>query len=430
MNLLIVGAGYVGLTTSVCLANRGNIVVCIDNNKEKIRKLNSGKSVIHEKGIQELLEKALKNNTIKFSNNIESISDDINAIFICVGTPEKENGDVELKYVYEAVKEILNKINKDNILVIKSTVPVGECENIEKFIKNNINRNINIEVVSNPEFLSQGRAVEDTLKEQRIIIGAENEDTIKIMNKIYEKFPQEKLITTRKNAEMIKYASNSFLALKISYINSIANLCEILGADIECVAKGIGLDKRIGNSFLKAGVGYGGSCFPKDTKALANLAIKNGVALKLIEDTIEINDNQNFILFEKAKKIIPSFHEVNVAILGLTFKPETDDLREAPALKNLQKLIKEGANISVYDPVANNKCKDIFPNIKYNSRIEDTIENAEACFIFTEWEDIKKFDEYKFIKLMKRPLIFDGRNCYDLEKMKKMNIEYYSIGRR
>lgn len=430
MNLLIIGAGYVGLTTGVCLANKGNNVVCIDKNIEKIKKLNAGESVIHEKGIQDLLQIALKNNTIKFSNNIASIPDDINAIFICVGTPEKENGDVELKYVYEAVKEILNKINKDNILVIKSTVPVGECENIENFIKNNINRNINIEVVSNPEFLSQGRAVEDTLEEQRIIIGAENENAIRIMRRIYDNFSQEKLITTRKNAEMIKYASNSFLALKLSYINSIANLCEIVDADIEVVSKGIGLDRRIGNNFLKAGVGYGGSCFPKDTKALVNMAKKNGINLKLIEDTIEINENQNFILFEKAKKIIPSFHGMNVAILGLTFKPETDDLRESPAIKNLQKLIIEEANIRVYDPVANNKCKDAFPNVKYNSTIEDTIENAEICFIFTEWEDIKKFDEYKFIKLMKRPLIFDGRNCYELEKMRKLNIEYYSIGRR
>lgn len=430
MELLVVGAGYVGLVTSVCLAENGSNVICIDNNKKKISKLNLGKSIIYEKGLKELLIKNLKNKRLKFFDHIEEIFKDINAIFICVGTPEKTNGDAELKYVYEAVYEIISKIKRDCIIVVKSTVPVGECDKIEKFIANNLKTDINVEVVSNLEFLSQGRAIQDALEEQRIIIGAKSEHSINIMKEIYKNFKQEKMITTRKNAEMIKYASNSFLALKISYINSIADLCENIGADIQDVSRGMGMDKRIGNSFLNAGIGYGGSCFPKDTKALLNLAKKSRVELNLINNTIKINEEHNIILIKKAKKIIKSFKGVKVAILGLTFKPNTDDLRESPALKNIKELALEGANIAAYDPVGIPMCKTTFPNIKYCLNIEDTIKDAEICFIFTEWENIRNFNKYKYVELMKRPLVFDGRNCYDIEEMKNEKIEYYSIGRR
>jgi len=430
MNLLVYGAGYVGLTTSISLAEKGNTVVCIDKDKNKIKNLNLGNISIYEKGMTELLGKNLKNGSIKFNFYIENIGKSIDAIFVCVGTPEKSNGDAEVKYVYEVIDDIISKIDKDIIIIIKSTVPIGECDRIEKYIRINLKKEVKIEIVSNPEFLSQGRALKDALEKQRIVIGAESKNSIKVMNKIYKNFEQEKLVTTRVNSEMIKYASNSFLALKISYINEIANLCEKVGANIQQVSKGMGLDERIGNNFLNAGIGYGGSCFPKDTKAFVYLAKKNNYRLKLIEDTIKINEEQNMILIEKAKSILNLFTGLKVAVLGLTFKPNTDDVREAPSIKNIRKLLEYGAYIDAYDPKGIEMCKKIIPNIKYSENIEECINQADLCFIFSEWEEIKKIDTKLFALKMKRPLVFDGRNCYSLEEMKKNKIEYYSIGRK
>lgn len=430
MNLVIFGAGYVGLTTGVCLAERGNNVICIDNNPEKIKKLKLGDPLIYEEGLEELLKRNLKNKMLKFTDSIEDINIRIDAIFVCVGTPEKTDGSVELKYVYETLNEIIKIINNDVIVVIKSTVPIGECDKIETYINNRKIKKLKIEVVSNPEFLSQGTAVTDYLESQRIIIGANTESAKAIMMEIYNKFKQTKLITSRKNAEMIKYASNSFLALKISYINSIANLCEVLGADIDIVTTGMGLDERIGEKFLKAGIGYGGSCFPKDTKALLKIAEKSNISLDLIKDTILINERQKFKLFKMAKKFLKSFCGANVAILGLTFKPNTNDLRESPAIENLKVLLKENANVTVYDPAVNKEeFSKLYKNVRVEKTIEDTIKDKDVCFIFTEWEVIKKFDISKYKKLMKTALIYDGRNCYEKGIMRENKIKYFSIGR-
>lgn len=367
---------------------------------------------------------------MRFEHTVEKIDEKNEAIFICVGTPEKSNGEPELKYVYEAVNEIISKIRNDIVIVVKSTVPIGECDNIETYIKIHKKNDFNIEVVSNPEFLSQGTAIKDYLERQRIIMGANTEKSINTINKIYEEFPQRKLITTRKNAEMIKYVSNAFLALKISYINSIACLCEKLGADIQIVSNGVGMDERIGRNFLNAGIGYGGSCFPKDTKALLKLGEKNHISLDLVKDTILINEKQNLKLLDIAKKHFKSFKGMNIAILGLTFKPNTNDLREAPALKNIQILLNEGANITVYDPIINkSELNKIYKEIIFEDTIEKAIYNKDICFIFTEWEIIKKFDIDKYKELMKDAFVLDGRNCYEISKMKEKKIKYFSIGR-
>ena len=302
---------------------------------------------------------------------------------------------------------------------------------IEKFIKANLKNKVKVDIVSNPEFLSQGTAVRDTLHAQRIVIGVQNKNAENIMKQVYDGLGQQYVITDRESAEMIKYASNDFLALKISYINEIANLCEIVGANIQDVAKGMGLDSRIGNKFLQAGIGYGGSCFPKDTKALSWLANFNDYEIKTIKAAIEVNENQKLKLIKKARKYYESFEGLNIAILGLTFKPNTDDLREAPSLTNIPILLDDGANIKVYDPIGENNFKKIYPKeITYCKSIEETLKDADLCFIFTEWDFVKNMDITLYEKLMKKPIVIDGRNCYDLEKMKKTNIIYESIGRK
>ena len=286
-------------------------------------------------------------------------------------------------------------------------------------------------MASNPEFLAQGTAVRDTLHASRIVIGTESKIATTILKELYKNFDSEIIITDRKSAEMIKYASNNFLALKISYINEMANLCEKIGANIEDVSRGMGLDPRIGNKFLKAGIGYGGSCFPKDTKALNWISNMNDYELKTIKATVEVNESQKLKLIKKAKKYYESFEGLNIAILGLTFKPNTDDLREAPALDNIPILLEEGAKLKVWDKIGTNNVKKIYPNeLQYCQTIEETIKNTDLCLIYTEWEEVKKFDINKYVELMNEPIVIDGRNCYSLEDLKEIKIVYDSIGRK
>lgn len=428
MNIAVVGVGYVGLVTAVCLAEIGHSVTCLDIQEEKIKKLNEGCAPIFEPMLEELM---LKNkDRLQYTTDGKNAYKEADVIFIGVGTPEKKDGSANLKYVYSVAKDIAESIENDTVIVIKSTVPIGTNEKIEKFIKNNLNKNVKVEVVSNPEFLSQGTAINDTLNAQRIVLGVESENAKKIMKLVYDKFERPYIFTDRNSAEMIKYASNDFLALKISYINEIANLCELVGANIEDVAKGIGMDKRIGNKFLKAGIGYGGSCFPKDTKALHWLAEFNDYELKTVKATIEVNRNQKMKLIKKARKYYDNFEGITVAILGYTFKPNTDDLREAPALDNIPILIEDGANIKVFDPVGEENLKSIFHNeIKYCNSIKDTLVDADICFIFTDWEIIRNINMNLFIELMKNPIIVDGRNCFKLDKIPN-GLIYDSIGRK
>ena len=429
MKVAVAGTGYVGLVAGVCFAEKGHNVVCVDIDKNKIVKMKKGISPIYEKDLEELMQKNYKEGRIDYTTNYKNAYKDADFIFIGVGTPERKDGSANLDYVYEVAKQISQTVQKDCIVVIKSTVPIGTNDDVEKYIRKNLVNKVKIDVVSNPEFLAQGTAVRDTLQASRIVIGTENKYAEKKMLKLYENFDSPKVLTNRRSAEMIKYASNDFLALKVSYMNDIANLCEVVGANIEDVSKGMSYDERIGDKFLKAGCGYGGSCFPKDTKALHFLAEQDGYELKTVKAAIEVNKIQKLILLNKARRQFKTFKDMNVAVLGLTFKPGTDDLREAPSLENIPILLDEGAKIKAYDPIGVENYKKIYPTeINYVSSPQEALKNADICFIFTEWDEIKKIKPEEYKKLMKKPIVYDGRNIYSLEEMKE--IEYHSIGRK
>ncbi|EQK43671.1 UDP-glucose 6-dehydrogenase ywqF [[Clostridium] bifermentans ATCC 638] len=423
MNLAVAGTGYVGLVTAVCLASKGHKVTCVDIDENKLEMMRNEKSPIYEENLEILMRKYKKN--LNYTSNYEEAYKNAEVIFIGVGTPEKKDGSANLSYVYNVAKQIAQSIQRNCVVVVKSTVPIGTNDKVEKIIKDNLKFDVKVDVVSNPEFLAQGTAVKDTLQASRIVVGVEDKEASEVMKNVYSGFDIPIIITNRKSAEMIKYASNDFLALKISYINEIANLCEIVGANINDVTKGMGYDDRIGNKFLNAGIGYGGSCFPKDTKALHWLANFHDYELKTIKAAIEVNENQKIKLIKKSRKYYESLEGKTVAILGLTFKPGTDDLREAPSLVNIPILLEDGANIKAWDPVGMDNFKKIYPNeITYCESIEETIEGADICFIFTEWDEIKRFDVNNYKKLMKNAIILDGRNCYE----KSSSIQYESIG--
>ena len=431
MKIVVAGTGYVGLVTGACLSEMGHKVTCVDIDKNKVELMKSGISPIYEPGLDELLERNYRENRLDFTIDYKNAYKDADVIFIGVGTPEREDGSANLDYVFTVCKEIAESIEKDTLVVVKSTVPIGTNDKIEEFLKENVKEDINIEVASNPEFLAQGTAVKDTLHASRIVIGVESDFAEKLLRDVYERFNQPIVVTNRRSAEMIKYASNDFLALKISFMNEIANFCEDVGADIEDVAKGMSFDPRIGDKFLRAGLGYGGSCFPKDTKALHWLANDNGYELKTIKATIEVNENQKYKMFRKAKRIYGSLKGMNVAVLGLTFKPGTDDLREAPSIPNIRRLLDEGANVKVYDPVGMKNFKKVFPTeVSYCEIPEDALRDTELAFIFTEWNEIKNLELEKYEELMKKPVIMDGRNCYKIKEVKERKVNYYSVGRK
>lgn len=430
MKIVVTGTGYVGLIKGVCLAEKGFCVTCVDINEEKIKKLSNGIATIYEEGLEELLKKNLENGNLYFTVDYKEAYKNADVIFITVGTPEGKDGKADLSYVDTVSKQIAKVIEKDCLVVLKSTVPIGTNDRVEMLIKKYLINNVMIEVASNPEFLSQGHAIRDTFEAKRIIIGTNSINAESLLKKIYEPFGLPIISVGRRSAEMIKYACNDFLALKISYINEIANLCELVGANINEVVDGMSYDERIGDSFLNAGIGYGGSCLPKDTKALKYLAKQNKYNLKTIESAIEVNEEQKIKLFKKAYKRLKTFKKLKIAILGVTFKADTDDLREAPSLKNIDLLLKYKADIYAYDPVAIQKLKKIYSNkIHYADTVEDALENSDVCFIFTEWKQIKEIQPEKYKKLMKKTIIYDGRNIYDEKEMKKNGIEYYSIGR-
>ena len=431
MKIAIAGTGYVGLVTGVCLAEIGHEnVVCVDVDKQKVDLMKTGVSPIYEEHLEELMKKNYEKGRIDYTTNYKDAYKDADIIMIAVGTPERSDGSANLDYIKKVAKQVASSVTKDTLVVIKSTVPIGTNDAIEKFIRENLKNNVRIELASNPEFLSQGTAVKDTLNASRIVIGVESEWAKNLLEEVYKPFNQPIVVTNRNSAEMIKYASNDFLALKISFMNDIANLCEIVGANIEDVAKGMSYDERIGSKFLKAGIGYGGSCFPKDTKALHWLASHNGYELKTVKSAIEVNEAQKLRLVRKAASLVESFDGMKVAVLGLTFKPGTDDLREAPSIPNIQYLIERGANVIAYDPVGIENTKNIFKDsIKYTTSIDEAIDDADICFIMTEWKQILNYNISNYKNKMKRPLVYDGRNCYTLDAMKDLGIEYYSIGR-
>lgn len=431
MKIAVAGTGYVGLVAGVCFAEKGHNVVCVDVDENKVEMMKSGKSPIYEQDLEELMKKNYKEGRIDYTTDYKSAYKDVDAIFIGVGTPEQPDGSANLSYVATVSRQIAESVEHDCLVVVKSTVPIGTNDKVEQFIKDSLpNKNIKIEVASNPEFLAQGTAVRDTLQAKRIIIGTESKEAEAKLLEIYKPFGLPIVSVNRRSAEMIKYASNDFLALKISYMNDIANLCELVGANIEDVAEGMKYDDRIGANFLRAGIGYGGSCFPKDTKALKYLAKQYGYTLKTVEAAVDVNTAQKTKLFKKASDRLITFNGLKVAVLGLTFKPGTDDLREAPSLDNVELLLKQGAKIYAYDPVGIDNFKKKYPDqIVYVGNAEDALKDANVCFIFTEWNEIKSIKPKKYKELMKTPLVYDGRNIYDLDDMKKAEVEYYSIGR-
>lgn len=430
MKVAVAGTGYVGLVTGVCLASKGHHVTCVDVDEEKISMMQQGISPIYEPGLSELMQESMNN--LSFTVNYKEAYKDADVIFIGVGTPEKSDGSANLTYVFQVAKQIAKTVENDCVVVVKSTVPIGTNDKVETYIHDKQEHDVKIHVASNPEFLAQGTAVRDTLHASRIVIGVEDKEAGEILKKVYADFETPKLIMGRRSAEMVKYASNDFLALKISYINEIANLCEAVGADIEEVTGGMGYDTRIGNKFLNAGIGYGGSCFPKDTKALSWLASFNDNEIRTIRAAIEVNESQKLKLVKKARKYYEDFLFLNVAVLGCTFKPGTDDLREAPSLVNVPLLLEDGAHVRIWDPVGTENFKVQLPNekIEYCETIEDALSGADICFIFTEWDEVKLFDVRKYEQLMKCPIVLDGRNCYELSAFDGTGITYVSVGRK
>lgn len=434
--IAVAGTGYVGLVAGVCFAEIGHIVTCVDIDEEKVKVMKSGISPIYEVGLEELMKKNYSAGRINYTIDYKSAYKEADAIFIGVGTPEQPDGSANLSYIATVARQIAESIEKDCLVVVKSTVPVGTNDKVEQFIRDFLVSNIKVEVASNPEFLAQGSAVHDTLNAARIIIGTESKWAEDILKDIYKPFGIPIVSVSRRSAEMIKYASNDFLALKISYMNDVANLCELVGADIQDVARGMGFDERIGSKFLNAGIGYGGSCFPKDTKALQYLARQYGYELRTVKAAIDVNNDQKTILFKKACRRLITFSGLKVAVLGLTFKPGTDDLREAPSLENIPLLLEQGADIYVYDSVGADNFKKRFPEggndkgkISYASSPEEAIKDASVCFILTEWNDIRAVKPEAYKKLMRTPLVYDGRNIYSVKDMIEAGVEYYSIGR-
>jgi UDPglucose 6-dehydrogenase len=436
LNIAIAGTGYVGLCTGVCMAHTGHYVTCVDIDEQKINLMQSGKSPIYEEGLEELMN--LNKERLTYTTNYTNAYQNADIIFIGVGTPEKKDGSANLSYVYNVARQIAHNVIKDCVVVIKSTVPIGTNDKIENFIKSELINPVTIHVASNPEFLAQGTAIRDTLHASRIVIGVESEHSENILKQAYVGFKDVPIVVTnRRSAEMIKYASNDFLALKISYINEIANLCELIGADIQEVTKGMGYDERIGDKFLNAGIGYGGSCFPKDTKALHWLASFHDYEIKTIKAAIEVNEQQKIKLFKKSRKYYESLEGLTVAVLGLTFKPGTDDLREAPSLVNVPLFVDDGARVKVWDPVGSEAFKnamerehnsDLNEKVEYCNEIGETLKDTDICFIFTEWPEIKALRPKDFDN-MKGLIVLDGRNCYDVNLFSGTNIKYESIGR-
>jgi UDPglucose 6-dehydrogenase len=430
MRIAVAGTGYVGLITGVCLAEMGHHVVCTDVREEKIQLLKTGRSPIFEPGLEPMLKHNMSNGRLDFTTNPRTAYKNADIIFIAVGTPENEDGTANLDYIHAAAYTIGVSIENDVIVCTKSTVPVGTNEKIREIIQSVKPPPLQVMVVSNPEFLREGSGIIDFFNGDRIVIGTESREAASIMEKIYLPLKIPIMITDTRSAEMIKYASNAFLATKVSFINEIAAICEKVGANIEEVAYGIGKDKRIGPHFLQTGIGYGGSCFPKDTKALVQIAGNVKHKFELLESVIKVNNRQQTLAVIKAKETLGPLKGKRVALLGLAFKPDTDDVREAASLTIAKALKDEGAIVIAYDPAAiPNARKVLGDTIEYTMDIQLAIENADAAIIATEWDHIKHLPLELYAEKMKSPIIIDGRNCYSIQNISSHPITYISIGR-
>ena len=437
MNIAIVGTGYVGLVSGTCFAEMGVNVTCVDVNEQKIQSLLNGQIPIYEPGLDEMVLRNYKEGRLHFTTDITTCLDSVDIVFSAVGTPPDEDGSADLKYVLEVARTVGRNMNKYLILVTKSTVPVGTAKKVKQAIQEELDKRgvqIPFDVASNPEFLKEGAAIKDFMSPDRVVVGVESEKAKEMMTRLYRPLMLNNfrvIFTDIPSAEMIKYAANSMLATRISFMNDIANLCELVGADVNMVRKGIGADSRIGSKFLYPGCGYGGSCFPKDVKALIKTAEKNGYDMKVLKAVEEVNEEQKSILFKKLLKHYDGdLKGKTVAIWGLAFKPETDDMREATSLVIIKKLTEAGCTIKVYDPVAMNECKRrIGETVTYATDMYDAVLNADALLLLTEWKQFRLPSWGVIKKSMNQPFIIDGRNIYDAKEMKEFGFEYMCIGK-
>jgi len=432
MKIAIFGAGYVGLVTGVCFADLGNDVVCVDIDPKKIEALNQGKVTIYEVGLEELLQKGLKEKRLIFTIDAKKAIQEAEVIFICVGTPPRHNGEADLTFVTEVAKTVAEHMNGYKVIINKSTVPVGTADYVKRVIQANQKTKHSFDIVSNPEFLREGAAVKDFQNPDRVIVGTDSDRAKEIVAKLYKpvsRVGKPIVFTSVKSSELIKYASNAMLATRISFMNELSFLCEEVGADIKEVAHGMGLDTRIGPRFLQAGAGYGGSCFPKDVKALAQTMERFGFTTELLRAVDYINDRQKKSLLPKLKKFVPKLDGKKIAVWGLAFKPRTDDIREATSITVIEQLQSEYANVVAYDPEATENAKKMLKDVKFVNNQYDCLKDADALIIVTEWDQFREPDFEKMKKLMKGDIIIDGRNIYEPEDMKKLGFRYIGVGR-
>ncbi len=432
MDLSIIGSGYVGLVTGACFADVGHNVICVDNDPRKVESLKAGKVPIYEPGLEEVIHRNVSANRLRFSGSIKEGVENSQIIFIAVPTPQQPDGSVDLSFIEKVAREIASVLSDYRVIVDKSTVPVKTGEKVAESIKRYNKHGAKFDVVSNPEFLREGCAVGDLMHPDRIVIGAQSEHAIDLMKKVYEPFMAPILVTDINSAELIKHAANSFLALKISYINAVSAICEASGADIEKVADGIGMDRRIGRNFLNAGIGYGGSCFPKDIAAFITISEHLGVPFNLLKEVQRINATQRERFLKTVRTTLWVLRDKKIAVWGLTFKPDTDDIRSAVAIDLVADMLREGAHVTAYDPKGMEKAREVkaIDAAKFSGSALEAVDGAEALIIATEWAEFANVDLAVVKEKMTTPIIFDGRNLFDPETMAKLGFHYFSIGRR
>ncbi len=436
MNIGIVGTGYVGLVTGVCLSAIGHTVYCVDNDREKIKKLRKGIATIYEPGLQELMTKQVKKKKLFFCETIKEATKHSQVIFIAVGTPSKKNGDADLTFVENVARQIALSMDSYKLIVEKSTVPAETGKRIEHTIKLNLPKKFNgpqrslpFDVASNPEFLREGSAIADFMSPDRVVIGVESKKAEELLKEIYKPLKTRIIVTNMTSAEIIKHASNSFLAAKISFANALSQICDRVGADVLKVTEGMGYDKRIGASFLNAGIGFGGSCFPKDVDAFIRLSEKSGYDFHLLKAVRQTNEEQKTAFVRLMEDKLWIIKGKTIGVLGLAFKPNTDDMRNAPSVDIIHRLQAEGAKIKAYDPQAMEQARKVFKGVSFGHDVYSTVKGADCLIVLTEWEEFRQIDFKRLRKIMRQPMIFDGRNLYKNDNLMDMGFEYYGIGR-
>jgi UDPglucose 6-dehydrogenase len=432
MQIAVIGTGYVGLVTGACFAEFGVDVTCVDIDEEKINGLSAGEMPIYEPGLEQLVTKNTQAGRLRFTTDIKQAVEQALVIFLAVGTPPKSDGSPDMSFVESAVRSVAEHMNGYKVIVTKSTVPIGTGEHIRKLISENQKSKINFGVVSNPEFLREGAAINDFMRPDRVVIGSRDEEAVAIMRDLYRPLyliEAPFVVTSIEAAELTKYAANAFLATKISFINEVANLCDLIGCDVHDVAKAIGMDRRIGSKFLHPGPGFGGSCFPKDTQALSSVARQFGCDSLIVDSVIEVNRRQRRAMLPKIEKLVGSLQGKTIAVLGLAFKPETNDIREAPALDIIKDLLKAGASVRAYDPVAMIETAEVLPEVNYADDEYSAVTGADALVLVTEWNQFRALDMKRIRELMKTGKVADLRNIYEPEDMRELGFEYVGIGR-